>query len=184
MHNSPPSLKATFAEIDELKLISREEEGVSARLGRLYDAVETGKLDLDDLAPRIRELKTQRDELSKARVQIEAEMVAQRAEEVNLDVVKAYAQDLRSLLGEAGVTARKTFLRSFIRRIEISRDKVTNYYNLPLPQAGSKKGETAVLPIDTLGGPRGHFAQPKVETFFELSLIPISFVTQTSVSQK
>jgi site-specific DNA recombinase len=140
---------------DRLDVIDAELRDVKARLSKLYDALETGKLELDDLAPRIRELKNQRDELSKARVQIEAEMVAQGAEEVNLDVVKAYAQDLQSLLEEAGITERKAFLRSFIRRIEVSRDKVTVYYSLPLPQAGSKKGETAVLPIDTLGGDRG-----------------------------
>ena len=83
---------------------------IKARLSRLYDALETGKLGLDDLAPRIKELKRRQDELSKTRVQIEADMVVQGVKQVDAAMVKAYAQDLRSLLEEPGFTQRKAFL--------------------------------------------------------------------------
>ena len=77
--------------------------------------LETGKIKLDDLAPRIRELKERQDELNKTRVQVEADMVARGTEEIDVNTVKAYAQDLRSLLEEADLTERKAFLRSFIK---------------------------------------------------------------------
>jgi len=69
-------------------------------------------------------------------------------------MVKAYARDLRGLLEEADFTERKAFLRSFIKRIEVSKEQVTVYYDLPVPQDGRAKEETAVLPIDTPGGDR------------------------------
>ena len=50
---------------------------VLLRLAKLYDALETGKLSLDDLAPRIKELRTRQDELSKPRLQIETEDITQ-----------------------------------------------------------------------------------------------------------
>jgi len=50
------------------------------RLTKLYDALETGKLALDDLAPRIKELKTRADELSKARAIVEAELIVKGAQ--------------------------------------------------------------------------------------------------------
>ena len=54
-------------------------------------------------------------ELNKARVQIEAEMVVRGVDQVDVAMVKTYAQDLRSLLEEADFTERKALLRSFIK---------------------------------------------------------------------
>ncbi|MFH1662681.1 MAG: recombinase family protein [Chloroflexota bacterium] len=62
---------------DKLISIDAEQGDVQARLSRLYDALETGKLTLDELAPRIKELKARSDELMKNRVQFEVDMVAQ-----------------------------------------------------------------------------------------------------------
>jgi len=150
---------------------------VKARLSRLYDALETGKLGLDDLAGRIKELKSRQDELNATRVQIEADMVVRNVELVDLEMVKTYAQDLKVLLQEAEFTERKSFLRSFIKRIEINEKQAVVHYNLPIPRDKKMKGEKEVLPIDTLGGPSESIAQPKIKTFFELSLVPADYST-------
>lgn len=83
---------------DRLDVIDTELKNVKSRLARLYDALETGKLKLDELAPRIRELKYRQDELSKIRVQVEAEMVAQGVEEVDMSLVKSYAETCEAYL--------------------------------------------------------------------------------------
>lgn len=170
---------ASYGLKDRLDVIDAELKDVRARLSKLYDALETGKLKLDDLALRIRELKNRQDELNKARVQTEAEMVAMGVEQVDLATVKAYAEDLRSLLEEADFVERKAFLRSFIKRIEVNGTQVKVQYNLPLPQSGKPREEVEVLPIDTPGGPNTTFAKP-IETFFELSIgsAPLSFGEQ------
>ena len=63
----------------------------------LYEHVlETQKLSLDDLAPRIKKLKAKQNNLMKTRVQTEADMVLEGVQHVNADTVKAYAQDLRN----------------------------------------------------------------------------------------
>lgn len=59
---------------EKLETIDTELKDVNSRLTKLYDALETGKLDMNDLAPRIKELNARRDELSKARVMVEAGM--------------------------------------------------------------------------------------------------------------
>jgi len=79
-------------------------------------------------------------------------MVVQGMEEVDIDVVKSYTKDLKSLLEESDITERKAFLRSFIKRIEINRDRVIVYYHLPLPRGEKGKVAAEVLPIDTFGG--------------------------------
>jgi site-specific DNA recombinase len=93
--------------------------------------------------------------VSKARVQVEAETIVQGVEQVDLAMVKAYVQDLRSLLEEADFAEKKVFLRSFIKRIEVNQKQVTIHYNLPMPQDERGKERVEVLPIDTLGGAEG-----------------------------
>ena len=43
---------------EKAEAINRQLEALKERLGRLYNSLETGKLDLDDVAPRIKELKS------------------------------------------------------------------------------------------------------------------------------
>ncbi len=69
---------------DSLASIDFELRDTGTRLSKLYDALETGKLSLDDLAPRIRELRERLDQLSKARIQIEADMAVERAEQLDV----------------------------------------------------------------------------------------------------
>ena len=147
--------EASYGLKDRLDSIDAELRDVRARLSRLYEALETGKLKLDDLAPRIKELKGRQSELSQSRVQVEAEMAAQGVEMVDEDLVKAYAQDLRALLEEADFTERKAFLRSFIKRIEVDEKQVRVHYRLPMPPDGKVEEQVGVLPIVTPGGAEG-----------------------------
>ncbi len=55
---------------DQLDVIDAELKDFRARLSPLYNALGTGKLGLDELAPRVREQKSRQDELSKTRVQV------------------------------------------------------------------------------------------------------------------
>ena len=74
---------ASYTLKDRLNGIDAELKDVKARLSRLYDVLETGRLELDDLAPRIRELKSHQDEFTKTKVQLEAEMVIRGVEEAD-----------------------------------------------------------------------------------------------------
>ena len=140
---------------DELDMIDAELNDVKARLSKLYDALETSKLSLDDLSPRIKELKAHQDELTGARVQVEADMVVEGVQHVEVEAVKAYAQDLRNLLEEGDFTQSKTFLRSFVKKVIINGDKAKIQYRLPMPPDGKKTQSLGVLPIVTPGGDRG-----------------------------
>ena len=137
---------------DKLDAIDLDLKDVSARLLRLYDALETGNLDLTDLSPRIKELKMRQDELNNAKVRVETDMVVQGVEPVDIEDVKTYAQDLKDLLEEADMAQRKSFIKSFVKRIEIDGTNVVVRYKLPLPDSKKDHNDTAVLPIDTFGG--------------------------------
>jgi hypothetical protein len=148
-------LQSTISGLKQrMDVIEAEQEDTRVRLSRLYDALETGTLQLDDPAPRIKELKTRQEEINKTRIQIEAEMVVQGIEQVDLTRVKHYAQDLRNLLEEVEFTEKKAFLRSFIKQIIVNKKQVTIQYNLPMPTHGKIKAETEVLSIETYGRPK------------------------------
>ena len=55
---------------ENLNVISREIENVNQRLERLYDALETGSLQLADLAPRIQRLRQHQEQLNATRLEL------------------------------------------------------------------------------------------------------------------
>ncbi len=124
-------------------------------LTRLYEALETGKLSLDDLAPRIREQRSREAELSKTRLQVEAEMLTQGPNRVDAALIKGHSADLRAILKEVDLTASKAFLKTFVKRIEVNGEEATIQYTLPVPPTMGTMEKVTVLPIETLGGEGG-----------------------------
>ncbi len=140
---------------DKINVIDAELNNIGARLSKLYDALETGKLNLNDLAPRIKELKARQDDLSKTRILTEAEITAQGINYLNDESVKNYCSDLVNLLDESEIPISKSLLRSFVKRIVIDGGKVTIEYKVPVPPETKRLEATEVLPIATPSGDRG-----------------------------
>jgi len=84
-----------------------ELQDARARLARHYETLETRKLDLDDLAPLIKEIRLRQYQLQQAKVKVESEMALQGVKAINGDLVRAYAQDLLGLLEKSDLTEQK-----------------------------------------------------------------------------
>ncbi len=186
MKNLEELVKLVNEELDAGHILVREKianidlemNEVENRLSRLYDALETGRLDLNDLAPRIKELRVKQDELSKARVVAEAEMTLQGYQQLDTDTVRSYVTDLWSILEESEVAQRKAFLRSFVKKIVVEKDRVKLYYKVPVPPEGRKTEALGVLPIDTPSGDRGIRTPDLRDANAALSLL--SYIPMTS----
>jgi len=137
---------------EELKLISREEDSISTRLDKLYDAVETGKINLDDLTPRIRELRSRQEKLLARQSELEVAMSDKRVELADMKMVKSYVIDLRHTLNEGPLTDRRAFIRSFVKEIAVTQQEIQLTYTLPLPPDGLTEERVEVLPIVRYGG--------------------------------
>ena len=99
------------------------------RLDNLYDSLETKKLTVADLAPRIKKLK---EEIG--RLDLNSKRLIPEVPELTLteQEVRAAGRSLRVVL-ERGTTAQqKQFLRSFVCKIEYQHPRVTIYYRFPL----------------------------------------------------
>lgn len=120
---------------NELDAISRAIDDTNRRLERLYDAIETGKLDLDDLALRIKELRQRQEQLQTQRIEIENRMSDRRVELVNLETMTEYIVDMQAVLREGTLVERKAFIRSFVKDIRVSGNEAVLTYSVPeLPE--------------------------------------------------
>ena len=129
----------------QLNIVTEEIVKVNRRLDRLYDAVETSSLDLHDLSPRIKKLLADRDKLQARKLELEWHVKQRKLELADVTTVERYVQDLRNLLNESPLTERRSFIRSFVKQVTVTGNKVLLNYTIPLPPKGLVTDETTVL---------------------------------------
>ncbi len=137
---------------DEISLISGAISDVNHRLERLYDAIETGKLNLDDLVLRIRELRGRQEQLQARRMEIESQMSDRKVELADLETVSCYVDDPHNLLKEGTLAERKAFIRSFIKEIRVTGNEAVLTYTIPILPEKVTIDKEGVLPIVQYSG--------------------------------
>ena len=148
-------LKNSLVQVKErLDSLESQVGDLNGRLERLYDALETGKVELDDLAPRLGELREKRNLLQRAKTEGEKTIAAGRVELVEQRIVLGYLKDLSGVLNGASVGEQRTFLRSFIQSVERYDSQVTIRYTLPLPPEKVLTDPLGVLDLVPSGGPK------------------------------
>lgn len=135
----------------QLDVVGSELADVNRRLDRLYDALETGKLELTDVAPRIQKLRHRQDQLEAAKQDIEDGLLNRKAELADLTMVVKYVEDLRLVLMDSPLTERRAFIRSFVKEVKVTGEAVTLYYTIPLPPSGIMEEKAGVLSIVQYG---------------------------------
>jgi DNA invertase Pin-like site-specific DNA recombinase len=132
-------------ETGRIDFIKAEIEDTDTRLGKLYDALETGEFKGGELAPRIKALFDRKAELEKARVEAEEAVAYNTIELPGSTVVNEYINDIKKWLEDSSIMSRKTFLRSFMKRIDVDNSLVKFTYNWPF--GDSVTDLVGVLPI-------------------------------------
>ena len=117
----------------QLGRLDREARSVEQKFEHVYAALEGGSMDIDDLAPRLEELRAEQRELNEKRVEALDDM--NQSDQTPFDAIQMehYIQDLRSLLHSASFPESKAFLGTFIRRIDSDKEQVGIEYTFPTP---------------------------------------------------
>ena len=115
----------------ELDVIARAIDDTNRRLERLYDAVETGKLDLGDLALRIKELRYHQEQLHARKNEIENELADRRVELIDLETMTGYAAEMQEIIREGSLAHRKAFIRGFVKDVRVTGKKAVLIYSPP-----------------------------------------------------
>ena len=90
----------------------------------------------------------------------------------DLETVSCYVDDLHDLLREGSLAERRTFIRSFVKEVRVTGNEAVLSYCMPILPDNITIEKEGVLPTVRYGGPSDSIAQPKIKTFFELSLVP------------
>ena len=136
---------------NQLDLLDRQLADLIKRRGKLYNTLETGKLDIEYLAPRIKELKSQIDILKEKRVEIIENIKTTEIKTLRSSEIKEYTSDLKNLLSNGSIIEQKSFIKSFIKRIEINLPKVIIDYTVPLKIKKAEHPTKEVLPLELFG---------------------------------
>ncbi|NIR47045.1 hypothetical protein GWO43_01020 [candidate division KSB1 bacterium] len=76
-----------------------------------------------------------------------------KVEMVESKIVETYVSDLKGLLEKGTIMERKSFLKTFVKRIEVDYLNVTIYYTIPLDTKKENPSNSEVLPIKWNGSP-------------------------------
>jgi site-specific DNA recombinase len=138
---------------ETLEILKNQLKDIDSRLERLYDALETGKLELDDIAPGISTLVTRRSQLEEAQKAAMAVVQEKKLDIKDMELMRSYAADLRNVLSSASIMQQKAVLKPFIKKIGVSRSSVTIEYKLPMPPREEESDTVGVLDIVGSGEP-------------------------------
>lgn len=138
-----------------LPQIQKRIDDIDRRLAKLYETIESGKLDFGDLADRIKQLNADKEALFSEHKEIEGQIGSwAEAPLLSKDDVAFYVNDLKEILNEGSIIEQKRFIRSFIKRIDVNHPKVEVEYTMPM--STEKKREphkTEVLSLVENGSP-------------------------------
>jgi hypothetical protein len=140
---------------DVLASIRSRLNDVRSCLRRLYEVIETGELSVRDLALRLKELRSEEEELVRdeaAAVERSRRNVAARVE---TEVVLAYLADLRGLLESGSPVQRRQFIAAMVKKVVKNGKSVRIEYLLPLPADAASLGGQQVPPTVRPGGAGG-----------------------------
>lgn len=135
------------AENERLELLQVQITEVDNRLGKLYDALETGELKSGELAPRIQTLFEKKEQLERAKADVEEALSFNKVDVTDPQVIRLYADDLRNLLAESCITEQRSFIKSFVERIDIDDSEAKVYYTIPMPPSSTPQETVGVSPF-------------------------------------
>ena len=142
----------------------------------LKRGLETGKVDLDDLAPRIKGLRLQHEQLQNRKYELECYLSDKKVELADLKSVMGYVDNLRSVLDKGTLQERKAFIRSFVRSIKVTGDDAKLSYLMPVPPEWLVEEKVRVLysvRYSGAGGIRTPYLLTASQTFSQLNYSPM-----------
>ena len=139
----------------KLKTIDNQIGQLKSRLDKLFDSLETGKISIEIISPRIEKLQVSMDRLEREKLNLESHLDDNKTRELDPKVIKAYALDLKNLLGKGTIIEQRSFIKSFIKKVVVHKADIEIDYTIPLPKRKVEPVNREVLPMESNGSPGG-----------------------------
>ncbi len=137
----------------ELESLEQESISVAQKLANLYAALESGKVEIDDLAPRLKELREQQRDLNERKEEAKEQNSLHGIRALDPSAIEKTASDLQDLLSSASFLESKSFLSSFVRTVEFDRQSVSIEYTMPVELSRVLTNEEEVPNVGSVGSP-------------------------------
>ncbi len=137
----------------ELERLEQESRSVGQKLANLYAALEGGKVEIDDLAPRIKELRAQQRDLSSRKEEALKHQGQQGHQPLDAAAMEKTVLDLQDLLRNASFVESKSFLASFIRTVDFDIRRVSIEYTIPVALGRELTDKYEVPNVGSVGSP-------------------------------
>ena len=128
---------------EKAEAIDEELNEIRRRLDRLWQAVETTDLEINDILPRIREHKERQERLEIAADEARAILAVRMQGLGDEETIAAYVKEMSDFLMESELTETRAFIRSFVKEIGVVPGKATIRYTIPMPKDSPIKGRDA-----------------------------------------
>ena len=146
---------------ERVEAIDEELTEIRRRMDRLWVAVETTDLEINDILLRIREHKERQEKLEIAADEARAILAVRMQGLGDAETIAAYVREMSDFLMESELTETRAFIRSFVKEIGVVPGKATIRYTIPMPKDSPISGKDAqeislgapVLSTVTHGGP-------------------------------
>jgi len=129
------SVKDERKEIEALLVsLSKEQDEIAKKKAVYYKGIESGKLEMDLVAERLKELKAEEERVSKKKIDVEERFFEIPDTEQYSFTKKEYQalkNSLKALVDEATPQQKRIFLSKFINHITVHPDKLTIEYHPP-----------------------------------------------------
>ena len=111
-----------YEQREKVEAINEELNEIRRRLDRLWHAVESTDLQINDILPRLREHKECQEKLA-------ARMTGLGDE----DTIAAYVKEMSEFLKTSELTESRHFIKSFVKEIDVAPGRAVIRYSIPLP---------------------------------------------------
>ena len=153
---------AAREERQRLEATEEELADLRRRMDRLWFAVETSDMEVNDILPRIRQHQDRQERLERTASQARAALAERRALLDSVDVIASYVREMSDFLRTSDLTESRAFIRSFVREIAVKPSTAMIRYTIPTPADSPIAGRDAVeiglsdavrntVPLGTLG---------------------------------
>ena len=91
-------------------------------------------MEMADAAERVRELRDRKDKLEQAGDEARAVLAERRKLLERADTIAVFAADMSEYLRTSELTETRSFIRSFVKEIQIRPGKASIVYTIPMPE--------------------------------------------------
>ena len=116
-----------------LETLEGELAEVRRRMDRLWHAVETSDLEINDILPRLKQHQERQARLETAADDARRTLSERRAILDSVEAISAFAEEMSEFLRTSELTESRAFIRTFVKEIAVKPEMATIRYTIPMP---------------------------------------------------